>query len=242
MTDHAGRRAPAPRPRRRPALRVVAGVPAATAAAMAAHPSSGVGVRRSAGAQTVPGSIPWGRVDPADDERSGEAGCVLLAEARPGDVVKVEALAEDPLAPARAVLYLPVRTDGAVFSVTGPVPGEGDTDGTPPGPLRLTVCRPGSGLAPSVAFRHAFAETGERWVALGTPDADAQDDADGATCRQASTLRRAMATALDFLEHDRGMDRAIARAYLAATAGFVTCPAGDGPASVHVVLEKADFA
>jgi len=41
------------------------------------------------------------------------------------------------------------------------------------GPLRatfrLTLCRPGSGNAPSVAFRYPFAETPDAWVRSASP-------------------------------------------------------------------------
>ena len=37
---------------------------------------------------------------------------------------------------------------------------------------RLTVCHPGSGDAPSVAFRYPFGETPDAWVPIGLSDPD----------------------------------------------------------------------
>ena len=63
--------------------------------------------------------------------------------------------------------------------------------------FRLTVCRKGSGDAPSVAFGYPFAETPEAWVPIGLSDPDGAqggqvDDLDIA-------MRRAVVNALDFL-------------------------------------------
>lgn len=232
MTDPADHRAgPGARAPRRPALRVIDGeaaagqaprrtVSAATAAAMAAHPSSGLGVRR-APEPPAPERLPWGRLDPAGAEPG--PGAVLLDGARPGQVLKVEDTA------AGTALYLPVRTEGAVFTPEDPEAADA---------LRLSLCRPGEAGVPAVTARHAFAETGTHWVAVGAPEAgDAEHP-----YRLTGAMRRAMAAGLDFLEGDQRMDRTIAQAYLAATAEFSTCRAGGGPLGVHVLLVKADFA
>ncbi|GAA1799324.1 hypothetical protein [Planosporangium flavigriseum] len=55
-------------------------------------------------------------------------------------------------------------------------------------------------------------------------------------------MRRAVVNALDFLEHDLGMDRAIAYAYLSAAANFEVSQVVDRTVGVHGVIRKADFA
>jgi acetamidase/formamidase len=102
------------------------------------------------------------------------------------------------------------------------------------------VCKAGSGDAPSVAFRYPFAETADAWVPIGLSDAD------GAAGGQVSDLdiamRRAVVNALDFLEHDQGMDRPTAYAYLSAAADFTISQVVDRTVGVHGVITKAHFA
>jgi hypothetical protein len=69
-------------------------------------------------------------------------------------------------------------------------------------------------------------ETPDAWVPLGLSDPD------GARNGQVNDLdiaiRRAVVNALDFLEHDLGMDRAVAYAYLSAAADLEVSQ-GRGP-------------
>jgi acetamidase/formamidase len=55
-------------------------------------------------------------------------------------------------------------------------------------------------------------------------------------------MRRAVVNALDFLEHDLGMDRPVAYAYLSAAANFEVSQVVDKTVGVHGVIPKAHFA
>jgi acetamidase/formamidase len=54
--------------------------------------------------------------------------------------------------------------------------------------------------------------------------------------------RRAVVHALDFLEHDMGMDRSVAYAYLSAAADFEVSQVLDRTVGVHGVIYKDHFA
>jgi acetamidase/formamidase len=146
-----------------------------------------------------------------------------------------------------STFYLPVFADGALFFTGDPhlAMGNGEValtavEGSLRGTFRLTVCKPGSGDAPSVAYHYPFIETRDAWVPVGLSDPD------GAQHGQLSDLnvamRRAVVNALDFLEHDLGMDRAVAYAYLSAAANFEVSQVVDATVGVHGVIPKAHFA
>jgi acetamidase/formamidase len=145
-----------------------------------------------------------------------------------------------------ATLFLPVFAEGALFFVGDPhlAMGDGEValtamEGSVRATFRLTVCKPGSSRIPSVAFRYPFAETAQAWVPLGLSDPD------GALNGQVTDLniamRRAVVNALDFLQHDLGMDRAVAYAYLSAAANFNVSQVVDRTVGVHGVIPKAHF-
>lgn len=146
-----------------------------------------------------------------------------------------------------SAFYLPVTADGALFSVGDPhmAMGNGEValtalEGSLRLTFRLTVCKPGSGDAPSVAFRYPFGETQDAWIPIGLSD---PDGAGGGV--NVSNLdiagRRAVVNALDFLETDLGMDRATAYAYLSAAADFEVSQVVDRTVGVHGVIQKAHF-
>lgn len=145
-----------------------------------------------------------------------------------------------------STLYLPVHAEGALFYVGDPHHAMGDgevaltaMEGSLRATFRLTVCPAGSGDAPSVAYRCPFAETADAWVPIGLSDPD------GSTGGQVGDLdvamRQAVVNALDFLEHDRGMDRPTAYAYLSAAADFTISQVVDRTVGVHGVIAKAHF-
>jgi acetamidase/formamidase len=145
-----------------------------------------------------------------------------------------------------ATFYLPVFAEGALFFAGDPhmAMGGGEValtamEGSVRGTFRLTVCKAGSGDAPSVAYHYPFAETPESWVPIGLSDPD------GAQNGQISDLniamRRAVVNALDFLEHDLGMSRPVAYAYLSAAADFEVSQVVDRTVGVHGVIQKAHF-
>ncbi|MBB2991121.1 acetamidase/formamidase [Mycolicibacterium iranicum] len=145
-----------------------------------------------------------------------------------------------------ATFYLPVFAEGALFYVGDPHMAMGDgevaltaMEGSLRGTYRLTVCTPGSGDAPSVAYRYPFAETADAWVPIGLSDPDGSVGGQGSDLDVA--MRRAVVNALDFLESDRGMDRATAYAYLSAAADFSVSQVVDRTVGVHGQVYKSHF-
>ncbi|MFE9768026.1 acetamidase/formamidase family protein [Streptomyces sp. NPDC005808] len=145
-----------------------------------------------------------------------------------------------------STLYLPVFAEGALFYTGDPhmAMGNGEValtamEGSLRTTFRLTVCRQGSGDAPSVAFRYPFAETADAWVAVGLSDPDGGQN--GQINDLNIAMRRAVVNALDFLQHDLGMDRAVAYAYLSAAADFEVSQVVDRTVGVHGVIPKAHF-
>ncbi len=145
-----------------------------------------------------------------------------------------------------SAFYLPVRAEGALFHVGDPhlAMGDGEValtalEGSLRATFRLTVCRPGEGTAPSVAFGHPFGETPDAWVPIGLSDPDGSVGGQKGDLDVA--MRRAVVNALDFLQEDRGMDRATAYAYLSAAADFAVSQVVDRTVGVHGVIPKAHF-
>lgn len=147
---------------------------------------------------------------------------------------------------AGSTFYLPVFADGALFYVGDPHHAMGDgevaltaMEGSLRGTFRLTVCKKGSGDAPSVAFRYPFAETSDAWIPIGLSDPDGSVDGQGSDLNIA--MRRAVVNALDFLEHDKGLNRAVAYAYLSAAANFSVTQVVDRTTGVHGLIRKSDL-
>jgi acetamidase/formamidase len=145
-----------------------------------------------------------------------------------------------------SAFYLPVVAPGALFSVGDPhmSMGNGEValtamEGSLRLTFRLTVCRKGSRDAPSVAFRYPFGETPDAWVPIGLSDADGSRNGQVSDLDVAS--RRAVVNALDFLQNDLGMDRAVAYAYLSAAADFEVSQVVDRTVGVHGVIPKSHF-
>ncbi|GFG55530.1 acetamidase [Mycolicibacterium agri] len=146
-----------------------------------------------------------------------------------------------------STLYLPVFAEGALFYVGDPHMAMGDgevaltaMEGSLRGTYRLTVCKPGSGDAPSVAYNYPFAETENAWVPIGLSDPDGAVNGNSSDLNIA--MRRAVVNALDFLENDQGMDRATAYAYLSAASDFVVSQVVDRTVGVHGQIYKSHFA
>ncbi|MCU1516014.1 MAG: acetamidase [Pseudarthrobacter sp.] len=99
--------------------------------------------------------------------------------------------------------------------------------------------KPGSGDAPSVAYRYPFAETEDSWIPIGLSDPNGSIDGQNSDLNAA--MRRAVVNALDFLEADRGMDRATAYAYLSAAADFTVSQVVDRTVGVHGQIMKSHF-
>ncbi|NYI04122.1 acetamidase/formamidase family protein [Allostreptomyces psammosilenae] len=146
-----------------------------------------------------------------------------------------------------SAFYLPVFAEGALFYTGDPhlAMANGEValtavEGSLRTTFRLTVCKPGSGDAPSVAFRYPFGETEQAWLPIGLSDPDgAQGGGQGSDLDVA--MRRAVVNALDFLEADLGMDRAVAYAYLSAAADFAVSQVVDRTVGVHGVIAKSHF-
>lgn len=54
-------------------------------------------------------------------------------------------------------------------------------------------------------------------------------------------MRRAIVNALDFLQNNPGIDRAVAYSYLSAAADFAVSQVVDRTVGVHGLTRKADF-
>lgn len=146
-----------------------------------------------------------------------------------------------------STFFLPVVAEGALFYAGDPhhAMGSGEAaltamEGSLRGTFRLTVCKAGSGDAPSVAFHYPFAETADVWIPIGLSDPDGI--ANGQNSDLNAAMRRAVVNALDFLQNDLGMDRATAYAYLSAAADFTVSQVVDRTVGVHGVIAKAHFA
>ncbi|MCC9146816.1 MULTISPECIES: acetamidase/formamidase family protein [unclassified Arthrobacter] len=146
-----------------------------------------------------------------------------------------------------STFYLPVKADGALFYVGDPHMGMGDgevaltaMEGSLRGTFRLTVCKPGSGDAPELAHRYPFAETADAWIPIGLSDPDGLGGG-GVNSDLDIAMRRAVVNALDFLEQEKGMDRAVAYAYLSAAADFAISQVVDRTVGIHGLIRKADF-
>jgi acetamidase/formamidase len=147
---------------------------------------------------------------------------------------------------AGSTFYLPVFAEGALFYVGDPhlAMGDGEValtalEGSLRATYRLTVVKKGGRGAPSVAFGYPFAETPEAWVPIGLSDPDGSQGGQGNDLNIA--MRRAVVNALDFLQHDLGMDRAVAYAYLSAAADFSVSQVVDRTTGVHGVIRKEHF-
>jgi acetamidase/formamidase len=145
-----------------------------------------------------------------------------------------------------STFYLPVFAPGALFYVGDPHMAMGDgevaltaMEGSLRGTFRLTVCKAGSGDAPSVAYRYPFAETAQAWIPIGLSDPDGGQGGQSSDLDVA--MRRAVVNALDYLERDRGMDRATAYAYLSAAGDFVVSQVVDRTVGVHGQIYKEHF-
>jgi acetamidase/formamidase len=145
-----------------------------------------------------------------------------------------------------STFYLPVFAEGALFHVGDPhmAMGNGEValtamEGSLRATFRLTVCKRGSRGAPSVAFGYPFAETPDAWVPIGLSDPDGAQN--GQLTDLNIAMRRAVLNALDFLEHDLGMDRPTAYAYLSAAADFEVSQVVDRTVGVHGVIQKSHF-
>ncbi|MGW8884904.1 acetamidase/formamidase family protein [Streptomyces sp. NPDC055749] len=146
-----------------------------------------------------------------------------------------------------SAFYLPVFAEGALFYTGDPhfAMGNGEAaltavEGSLRTTFRLTVCKPGSGDAPSVAFRHPFGETDDAWLPIGLSDPDGAAGG-GQVSDLDSAMRRAVVNALDFLQEDLGMERAVAYAYLSAAADFAVTQVVDRTLGVHGVIRKSHF-
>ncbi|WP_253272667.1 acetamidase/formamidase family protein [Arsenicicoccus sp. oral taxon 190] len=146
-----------------------------------------------------------------------------------------------------STFYLPVRAPGGLFYVGDPhmAMGSGEValtamEGSLRGTFRLTVCKKGSGDAPAVAHRYPWAETRDHWLPIGLSDPDGSGG-DSNDSDLDVAMRRAVVNALDFLEQEQGIDRAVAYAYLSAASDFVVSQVVDRTTGVHGLISKADF-
>ena len=146
-----------------------------------------------------------------------------------------------------SAFYVPVQAEGARFSGGDPhmSMGNGEValtamEGSLRLTFRLTVCKPGAKGVPSVAYRYPFGETPDAWVPIGLSDPDGAGGGSNVSDLDIAN-RRAVLNALDFLQTDLGMDRAVAYAYLSAAADFEVSQVVDRTVGVHGVIPKNHF-
>lgn len=147
---------------------------------------------------------------------------------------------------AGSTLYLPVSAEGALFYTGDPHMAQGDgevaltaLEGSLRATFRLTVCKPGSGDAPEVAFSGPFGETEDHWISIGLSDAHGR--AEEITGDLDRAMRRSVAVALTFLQQELSVPRDVAYAYLSAAADFALSQVVDQTVGVHGRIRKADF-
>ncbi len=145
-----------------------------------------------------------------------------------------------------STFYLPVFDDGALFYVGDPhlAMGDGEValtamEGSLRATFRLTVCKPGKRGVPSVAYGYLFAENAKSWIPIGLSDPNGIID--GQINDLDIAMRRAVVNALDFLQHDLGMERDVAYAHLSAAGDFVISQVVDRTVGVHGVISKSHF-
>jgi acetamidase/formamidase len=90
-----------------------------------------------------------------------------------------------------------------------------------------------------VAYTYPFAETEQAWIPIGLSDPDGGVGGQGSDLDVA--MRRAVVNALDYLQRDRGMDRATAYAYLSAAGDFTISQVVDRTVGVHGQIYKEHF-
>jgi acetamidase/formamidase len=147
---------------------------------------------------------------------------------------------------AGSAFYLPVFAPGALFYAGDAhlAMGDGEValtalEGAVRATFRLTLCKPGSGDAPSVAFGYPFGETRDAWIPIGLSDPDAAQH--GQVSDLDIAMRRAVVNALDFLQDDLGVERPVAYAYLSAAVDFHVSQVVDRTTGVHASIPKSHF-
>lgn len=78
-----------------------------------------------------------------------------------------------------------------------------------------------------------------RSIPIGLSDPDGSVNGQGNDLNVA--MRRAVVNALDFLQQDQGLNRAVAYAYLSAAANFSVSQVVDRTTGVHALIRKSDL-
>ncbi len=139
---------------------------------------------------------------------------------------------------AGSTLYLPVQVPGALFYAGDPHYAQGDGEvalTALEAPLRATfrltlLASDDAGVPGGSPFTHPFAETRDYWIPIGlNPDLD-------------EAMKQAVREGIKFLSVSRGIDRAVAYAYLSAATDFEISQVVDRTKGVHALIRKVDFA
>lgn len=144
-----------------------------------------------------------------------------------------------------SAFYLPVQVAGALISIGDPrmAMGNGEVALTAlEGSLHTTAASPSASPAQTTrrrSFRYPFGEADDAWAPIRLSDPDGSRN--GQTSDLDIASRRAVVNALDLLQHDLGMDRAIAYAQPSAAADFEVSQVVDRTVEVHGVITKAYF-
>ncbi len=136
-----------------------------------------------------------------------------------------------------ATLYLPIQVPGALFYAGDPHYAQGDGEvalTALEAPLRatfrLTLLPDGNTAIPGGSpFSHPFAETEDYWIPIGL-DVDLDE-----------AMKQAVREGIKFLQVSRGVDRAVAYAYMSAATDFEISQVVDRVQGVHGLIRKEDF-
>jgi acetamidase/formamidase len=136
-----------------------------------------------------------------------------------------------------SILYLPVQVPGALFYAGDPHYAQGDGEvalTALEAPLRATfrltlLEADDAGIPGGSPFTHVFGESPDYWIPIGLdPDLD-------------EAMKQAVREGIKFLEVSRGIDRAVAYAYMSAATDFEISQVVDRTKGVHGLIRKADF-
>ncbi|WP_099302839.1 acetamidase/formamidase family protein [Bacillus sp. Marseille-P3800] len=137
-----------------------------------------------------------------------------------------------------SALYLPIEVEGGMFYTGDPHFAQGDgevalsaLEGSLRVTFRLTLLKDGDPAIPGDAnsFTHPVGETDDYWLPIGL-DEDLNE-----------AMRDATRQSISLLEHQYGMDRANALAYLSAATDYEVSQVVDRTKGINGKIRKADF-
>jgi len=139
---------------------------------------------------------------------------------------------------AGATIYLPVFVKGGNFYTGDPHMAQGDgevaltaLEHSMRATFKITLLKKGDARIPSASgfLEKPFGETPSHWITIGlSPDLD-------------DAMKDAVRESIRFLTEVKGMDRAVAYAYLSAATDYQVSQVVDKTKGVHAMIRKSDF-